>query len=413
MDRFYTPEIVAKLMVDHLAFEKEPTSAIDICAGSWNLLRTAQNRWPGLNIVGVDTDNDSRLFITNNSTFYCQDGRQFALNSLENNIKFPLVLANPPFCEEKVSAQKEFKALPGFVNMKTHALRRLETTMILANLAILADGGTMAIVVPNTLINGESLRSLRIFIANNYSVTKIIHLPNNVFNREICTSIVFLQATGPTVAKIKIYDAELNISKHKYKTKYAHSIGAKQVKIGTWDNCNQFSNDLTFDFELRRGQISNSDLSYSGSIPVLHNSDISLLGPNWIPTRYVEADSVPGSTAVAEPGDIVITRVGRNCGLFSLYNSKIPLYVSDCIIVLKKSSITASVLEVLNSTDYRQDLELLRRGVNVKYITLTSLREYLNKRLIEIGCYPNDNTETASNYRSEMDASKLACTPIL
>jgi len=63
--------------------------------------------------------------------------------------------------------------LPGYSVINKRALNRIETTMMLANLALIDNNGTLAAIIPHTLINGEWALELRKYISNNYNVKYI------------------------------------------------------------------------------------------------------------------------------------------------------------------------------------------------------------------------------------------------
>ena len=75
--KYHTPLVLSEYLISHLP-EKSFNSAVDICCGSWNLLRAAKERWPEIKITGVDLDPNSIINSPQDSMAYLMDGRLFS-----------------------------------------------------------------------------------------------------------------------------------------------------------------------------------------------------------------------------------------------------------------------------------------------------------------------------------------------
>lgn len=393
MHRFYTPEIVAKLMIDLIPATIIPFSAIDICCGSWNLLYAVKNRFLDIKLSGIDIDKQSKTHAPRDSFFQCFDGRKFALKSLTNKKKYSLVVANPPFGKENLDKASLYNKLPGYSEMTTLALQRIETTMLLANLALVEHGGVLLAVVPSTLVDGDWAHCLRSYIANNYSLKCIINLPSLTFGRDISTSIIVIHNSRSSHKVIPVYQAE--ISNKKYKLIFHYSINSTKIKSGLWiQNVIKTANNVPY--SIKRGRISNDVLVKSGKTEVIHSTDIiNLINHKSTPTRFlpnsfISHDSLP----YASDGDIAVIRVGRNAGLAAKVSTDKNLLISDCLYIIKTKD--PRIWQVLNSSTYIKDLPLLRKGVTAKYITQNNLIQYINSKILMGEGLINDNISTQS-----------------
>ena len=397
MKEFYTPFEVANLLISLLNVEQQPKSAIDICCGSWNLLKASKKRWPSIRLTGIDINIDLHRHSLNKRSFHCMDGRNFALEAYKKNQRYSVVVANPPFGKESLETVTMFKELPGYLEMSSLALQRIETTMILANLALLSKNGVLGIVIPSTIVNGEWATCLRSYITKNYGIKKIIKLPSTVFGKDISTAILIIENRKSKSNFIRVYEAtEQNNTT--YKLDFLYKIIKSDANNGIWEN--SVRPFLTQNFKIKRGQIGNNFLKYSGILPVIHSTDIGKMNnPHWKPTKYLpKTNWVSNHVPYSEKGDILMIRVGRNSGCATLQTSPNKMLVSDCVYVIKSNEqrILKNIWEIVNSTEYLNDLASIRKGVTAKYITIDALKNYLNCKLVQKEENINDYYQTRS-----------------
>lgn len=379
-ERYYTPELVAKFMVSLLHIE--PRSVVDICVGSWNLLNEARKKWNYIEIQGVDTNPLSGLRNITDKNFHHMDGREFALKCIGENNFFPLVLANPPFGKESYQDYSKFAELPGYSDMSSRALNRIETTMLLANLSLLEDEGYLVAIVPRTLVNGEWLKCLRQYIARNFKLELIINLPNNVFNRDISTSILVVSNKIPKInSNVKVYQA--NFRGKAIVKRFESSLGYSQIVEGLWDN-KRHAPEKNSSIRLFRGAMDSSLLSDIGKQAVIHSTDIEDLRKGaWHPTKFTSNNLSLKIHRSAQKGDIVMIRVGRNCGTVARLNVDGPLPVSDCVLVIRHSNpeYQDGLWQILNCNLFIDELDKLKRGIGANYLTQCAVEKYLAEKM--------------------------------
>jgi type I restriction enzyme M protein len=379
MERYYTPPSVAKMMVE-LIPSSHPKTAVDICVGSWNLLSATKNKWQEINLFGVDIDSRSKKLSDGNS-FICMDGRAFALDRLKKNAKFSLVLANPPFGKDVMEHVNLFNTLPGYNQMTSVALRRMETTMLLANLSLLEEEGVLAVIVPRTVVDGEWSRCLREYISNNYQLRCIVNLPRRVFGDEVYTTILVIE-NSKTTSITNIYDTLL--TDKKYQLCYKHSLPYQMVRDGPWKLCVP-SDSKKECIRIKRGSISNDILENTGHRPVIHSTDIwNLRNGQWKPTKFMPSSLESKVTHnTVEEGYIVAIRVGRNSGLAARIGFKSQIPASNCLLIINTESKKQQdrIWRIMNSSLYYKDLSGLRRGVGACYLTSETLKDYLEAQI--------------------------------
>lgn len=342
--KYYTPPKLAEFLVNHIRLT-EPKEIIDICCGSCNLLHAASQKWPKAKLVGVDILSHQNIDIE----FVKDDGRKFAI---EHPSSFSLVLANPPF--DIVSEKNSFPLL--YENAPSnYSTARLEIEMLLANLRILKDEGTLVIIMPSTFVNAERHKTIRCYLAQKYYVQKIMWLPDNVFGTSMisCCALV-IKKIG--VQRKRTQRIVVQFSEGRFFSSEYSYVSNKCMLEGRWED--KTSKDVLINATYRRGNISSQHFVEKG-IPVLHTSKYQL---PWSPSiRYI---SEPKPNAVyVERGDILISRVGKSAGQWCKYNGERAM-ISDCLYVLKDPK--GDFAQIMSGKNYSFPV----KGVATRYITM-------------------------------------------
>jgi type I restriction enzyme M protein len=340
---FYTPSKIADILIRQINYNTIET-AIDICCGSCNLLYAAKKRWPIAKLTGVD-------IVPHNSRgikCICSDGREYALNQRG---KYPLVLANPPFA--LLNKKGEFSELYNGEYSK-YSTSRLEIEMLLANLRLLNNDGLLVIILPNTFVESERNGKLRSILAQSYHVQKIIHLPNDTFGSAgIKSYALFISKKIKSHCFTKYHEITslknvLNITK-------GIIIEQHNIRAGQW--LSQEDTKIPKEINIQRGKTS-SQMFIDDGIPILHTSKAN---DNWVPSvRYIERE--PENSVCIENGDIVVSRIGKSAGLWTVYNGEKKI-ISDCLYCLKDP--LGDIHKKIKGRKY----DSIIRGVVTQYIT--------------------------------------------
>lgn len=347
--KFYTPPPIASLLVRKVDVPY-PDTVIDICCGSCNLLRAAKKRWKNAKLVGVDIN----MHISSDVNFTQMDGRKFAI---ENAKQYPLVLANPPFDFMKTSS--EFPLLYQGVFSSYHT-KRLENEMLLANLLLLQENGTLVIILPSTFVEAESNTTIRSLVGKKYYVREIIKLPEETFGASNINSYALIIKNSSPPKKITKYSSVI-LENEQFSFMNKHLIPQKDIQAGRWCNIYSTTNET---FDIRRGNVSSQMFCDKGTA-ILHTAKKS---EKWKPSlRYC---AVSGENLVyAETGDIIVSRIGKSAGQWCIYRGG-KILISDCLYRIKDP--TGEIFNRLQGHEY----DLPQKGVATRYITINDFKSW-------------------------------------
>ena len=366
--KFYTPPQIATLLVDRISVSS-PNEVVDICCGSCNLLHAAKKRWNKAQLIGVDIDQHASPDVI----FTQMDGRKYATESRK---KYSLVLANPPF--DFVESIREFPLLfqGVFSNYNT---KRLENEMLIANLLLLQENGTLVIILPSTFVEATTNATIRSILGKNYHICEIIKLANNTFGTTNINSYALIIKNSTPKKKTTLYSTVV-FNGHHFMFADEHHISQDDIASGDW--CKHIFSIAIDSLDIRRGNISSQMFSDNG-IAVLHTAKKS---EAWVPSlRY--SDIAHEHLIYAEHGDILVSRIGKSAGQWCLYKGeKTP--ISDCLFRIKDPS--GQVFNRIKGHTYN----LPQKGVATRYITMNDFRSWYSS-------LPHDDNETGASHQNE------------
>jgi len=357
--RFYTPRELASFLISICNIN--PISTVDICAGSWNLLTEAKRRWPNIEVVGVDISSSVE------NTKIC-DGRLFSYDSVLQKRFYDLVVANPPFGYEKPSKEilNKINELVKGNNFSGNVLSRIEATMMIFNALLVKPDGLLAAIVPISLVNSETYKSLRVFLTQSYSLERIVYLPRSAFgSRQINTCIIILRRKKTNNSTI-ISKAFFN---NGYFSEEIGSIPVEGINLGYWSfgtNLKENKNNITL--QIKRNDVSSSDIKETGKYPVIHSSSFKSESNHQVLHRKFYTNRLPVNATYTSKGDILIIRVGKKTGSFVLVDKEYEnCLTSDCVLIVKPNG-QIERQRIIRNLRKRQG-ELHNKGVVVKYLT--------------------------------------------
>lgn len=359
---FYTPVQVADFLIEMLDCT-DCQNIIDICCGSWNLLRSAKKRFPNAHITGIDVDGGAEKFKLENANFYKGDGRKFALDCINENQKYDLVLSNPPFgyLEEKMRLYaycNDSRIDKKLIN------KRYENEMLQANLLLAKQGGMLLFILPSTFIEGISNKGIRKILGEKYSICSLFQLPKDIFgNGRISTWAMCLKNIQPDNRCVCVYRIEH--AEDGYIRKKIAEVDRKHIKSGNWlgDNENNRKNSL----KIYRGTLHSKKFSDNGN-KVLH-CGVCELGKEWRPSVRFCHTNVGKK---AKLGDIIINRIGKCAGYWCI-NDEEEVLVSDCIIVIKNER--DNLIKKLEEQSEHHRLKIPVYGTTTQYITVEDIKK--------------------------------------
>lgn len=364
--KFYTPPAVAQCLIDVLP-GKNYSNIIDICCGSWNLLKSAKNRFTQAHCVGVDIDEQAAFCRIEDAEFHCEDGRLFAIKEKR---KFDLILSNPPFgyLEEKkhiLNKQCESTEI-----IKELLSNRYENEMMQANLLMVHDGSVLLFILPITFLAGDTYLEIRKKLYQNFQIESIIKLPVETFgSRKINTFALIMIKNKNRRKSTKI--EELIYQDDGCKIRHVKNVPPEIIETGIWKEEIRHQNKIAV--QLFRGNISTSSMSRNGT--KIYHCSSKIRDGVWEPSiRYCDDEKKLKNAKMAMRGDIIINRIGRCANYWCVCKEN--TIVSDCLIVVKslqKKELYARMKN--NSINGRLNIDV--KGVTTNYITIKDVLDVL------------------------------------
>lgn len=361
--KFYTPPEIAESLIDLLP-NRAYSNVIDICCGSWSLLKAAQKRFGQSKFVGVDVDSDAEASCFEGAKFYCKDGRSFAISEKR---KYDLILSNPPFGYLK-DDERLLKNMVASENVIQALLnKRYENEMMQANLLLSSPNGILLFILPITFLEGDTYLAIRRDLCQKYTIDSIIYLPVETFgSSKISTFALIMKNSGKQNSTAKLQ--RIIHENQQWKVKQLGNISAERMKNGEWENKEKIKK-ISNAPEIFRGNISTTNMGNTGT-RVFHCSSTTN-GGAWKPSiRYCDDKDILSKAKMALPGDIIVNRIGRYAAYWCVCRERIR--ISDCLIVIReteKDSIYQRIIR--NSTNGK--LNISPRGVTTRYITINDI----------------------------------------
>ena len=297
----------------------------------------------------------------------CDDGRSFANRQEKAKQTYDLVLSNPPFGPLSKKKKKYRKAGNVFTTSKRYEL-------LWANLKLMHTDSFLIIILPSTYMNGSSYIECRKWLARNYNIHAIVKLPSNTFEKATLNTVaIILQKVEPCATYVyntatSVYQAHYD---SKWSIKLSFSITLRRILDGTWDN-NSYTLAEDQHLQIYRGNISSKYFSKTGDV-ILHCSS-TFVNNSWMPGLRYCTGTKASQRKYLNHGDIVINRIGRCAGYWSVYTGMQKL-ISDCLIVVKEPS--DATIEALRNHSENGRLQIPLRGVSTPYITIDDVRSLL------------------------------------
>ncbi len=346
--KYYTPLPVARQLMGLVQF-KDHCNVVDICCGSCNLLSAAREQNKKLDYLGVDIDPVE----TPDFRIIKDDGRVFARKHPK---QFDYALANPPFGNSGKDSLAESLFVGDYVGINSS---RLEIEMLVANLLLLKKDGVLLIILPSTTVDGTSTINIRRTIAAKHHIHSIINMPLNAFcpHRIKCSAIIIEKRKNNGGVATQTYSMNSD-----YLLTKTGAINHKDIAAGNWTKTTAKTKPP---FSIHQGKIPSQMFSETGE-EVLHSGKFAT---NWMPSvRFAQIPEQTTTMIYAEPGDILISRIGASAGQKMLYSGPVKL-ISDCLLIVKKPT-TEEARNIL-----QMDMGKLVKGLSTPHITATNIYE--------------------------------------
>lgn len=385
--RYYTRGGAAEVLVS--AMGRAPKGVvIDLGAGDGALVGEASRRWTGARFITVDIDQNagsSRLSEQANSCF-----SHHVADALDAQLAQKIgldvgaahsALCNPPYIRSGWRSHfgqiLEDAGLSGvFPHIKCVPA---DILFIAQNLRFLRPGGKLGLILPDGIIAGEKCGALRHALTKAHRLERVIELPRRMFHgTEAKAYVVVLTKQGKPADAIALQRLEADGS----------LTGTLDLAVG------EATSRLDYSFHCapaqslpnRRGRATLRDLgatvargSFSSSernaceFPVFHTTDFTGAGvPRAFQLSKARAATI--DALFAEPGDILVARVGRNLEEKVAVVERGRVALSDCILRIRVApEMQKYVLNFFNSEAGRLALQTASHGVGARFVTRDAL----------------------------------------
>lgn len=395
MGRYYTDATVSRLLVASLP-ARTPSSLLDLGAGEGALALEASSRWKCLDLVTVDVDHHAsrvlaqqlqRRGFAGRHRHVQQDALEVDLcRRLSQEMKWrpSAAVCNPPFLVP--AWRKGYCSIvedAGFSGALPAITSTDAATLFLAqNLRLMEMGGTVAIIVPDSLVSASKYQRFRETLLAKYDLQQAIRLPRGAFagtdalahvfvvaKRKPANDLVRLSVLPALGAKVKsIYvDRDRAAKRLDY---FFHASQQQQQHPPSLALA-----DIVVD--LRRGSFNSAEVRASPAF-VLHTTDIhQAMRGTWFDFTGGDEtyrDERFKSAVIAEAGDILLSRVGRNAADKVIGVLAGSIAISDCLYRLRVGpDHRVSVLRSLTSAAGESWLKAHAYGVAARQISKADL----------------------------------------
>lgn len=336
LGRYYTKLDIGGLLISQMS-GIAPNRVLDLGAGAGSLSRAALQQWENIELVTVDVDVNVRRYLKKlaldaPSAKHCHIHADALSDQLPRLLSakaesFDTAVCNPPFITPQWRS--------GFAHIMEEAgfsgclpvLSDVDAALLFLaqNLRLLSENATLGIIVPDSLISASKYRLFRKELLQKYIVQKAIRLPRNSFLGTDAQAYILViskeKGTGvPQQIPLQKFDSfsqmscELLVDVDNAIDRMDFEYHAQQEKVVTPQGTQTMLGNFALD--IKRGSLSSSE-SRSMSFPVLHTTDmVSNFMGKWCDLREFNKSregSYSGRQVVqAQPGDILLARVGRN-----------------------------------------------------------------------------------------------------
>lgn len=378
LGRYYTPQtlgvIFAGLIKKYSA--RKNISILDLGVGRGDLIKYFNEKSEVTKYFGLDVD---EVVIASSEHFLDCDVVSGDIKEVTgcDYASFDIVVSNPPYI-----SVNEKKYMDSILEISRHTgfdfleIKKMGfpavTIFFLQALRFVRKNGLVVFIVPDGFISGSEFSSLRDFLCKRFTIEVVLELPAKAFEKtEAKTYIVVLRNSLNTSSEIKLAKVE-SLSSICYQDDFQVF---NVFDLSRWDYT--FNSEFLslkkpdFDFLISDVAISifrgRKSSAHRKKEVFFHTTDFKAGLP--IDSKFlVESDGLHGR--VAQKGDILISRVGRNFYEKITIVTKGFVEVSDCIIVLRvEESYQNMVFNFLVSVEGKAQLKLLARGVCAKFIS--------------------------------------------
>jgi type I restriction enzyme M protein len=396
LGRYYTKGNIGRLLVSQMS-GVQPKCVLDLGAGSGALSRAAASRWNEAQLVTVDIDLRSRRHLSDVAA-HGQRHLHIRGDALDRRLPdrihkkvaaIDTAICNPPFVtpawRREFGEILEDAGLSGCIPVSGTVDAAL--VFLAQNLRVLHANGTLGVILPDTLACAAKYQLFRERLLSRYCVHRAIRLTRHSFkNTDALAHIVIISKGRGSSAVVSLQTmttssedvpkVEVDLEQAAKRLDYVyHSQPKKPIRghhgrTRLGDVCDSIA----------RGTITSAERRML-SFPVVHTSDLDdrkarqwcdlrahSPQPSFFSDRYLVR---------AQPGDILVARVGRNLESKVVGVQLGEPVLTDCVYRIRAPQrFQQEILAQLSGQAGRRWLESRTYGVSAKHLTKTDLADF-------------------------------------
>lgn len=390
--RYYTAPAVSDILIDSIGHVR-PKLIVELGAGQGSISSAAVKKWEAARLITVDVDHGTRPVLIGrddqNHMHYIQDALDDELAD-KIGLSFGSVdigLCNPPYIRPKwragYGAILEEAGFSGALDSIHDA--GADLLFIAQNLRLLKRRGKLGLILPDGLLAGQKFERVRAVLLRQHLIKEIVQLPRRVFSgTDAQTHLLVLAKSGGATEQVMLrslsmqgeLSAPLVISAEIAEKRLDYGFHFSRKMASSSKKSRKTMTVESMGASLQRGSFSSNELN-SLPLPIFHLSDFPSPQEGIfarVPKQFIRVvrtlEKLPDHVRIAESGDILIARIGRNL------HDKVCLVegggcvISDCVYALRvPPKYRDRVLRYFASTAGRQALETAAHGVGAKYLS--------------------------------------------
>lgn len=403
LGRYYTHGDIGELLVDNIDIEV-PHAVLDLGSGVGALSTAVAHRWSATHIVTVDVDEAASLQLKN-KLYRLGTGQHAhiqidALNPhlpelIRNKLsQIDAAVCNPPFIQ--IFWKDYFHTIlkeVGFEDCLPKNKKKVDASLLFLaqNLRALDNNAYLGIILPDGFISSQRYKKFRNNLLKKYNVEAVIKLPRGSFSgTDALASIVVIKKTPPTTNTLPLYKLTID---RKLSTPIIVSLKAAANRLD-YDYHQSSSSHLVsnstltladISIDVRRGTIQNA-IAKKENLSVLHTTSLQKQDFGaWIHIPKHEINSPFVGKIIAESGDILVARVGRNlhkkiCGIATGQ-----VEITDCIYRIRvPRRYQSMILQQLTSLSAQEWFKANSYGVGARQLTKKDLLSFPISSLLNL-----------------------------
>jgi type I restriction enzyme M protein len=383
LGRYYTKNPVSSLLVSMMDTYKAG-NILDLGSGQGSLSIAASERWRKAKIFSLDIE-EQQYF--DNRVHHTGDALNYDLPKELKDLKgsIDLAVCNPPYLKAKW--RNDFTKVAD----ETGLSRYLSVTKTCpAELIFLAQmirmlkcGGEAGIILPDGIFTSHKFSTFRDFLISEHCVKKIVELPFNTFKKtEAKTHILIFNKGGCAKSPEKLelrsllpngkISLPVHISKSAAIERMDYSYHSKNLPAVSI--LGKSTAQIAEIASIYRGKHCSAEIK-TMSHCTIHTTDIPHCSHDYRlggTAKMLDLEKI--GFVIARPGDVLISRVGRNLHKKMIYIKSGYAVTSDCLFIIRSTPRQGrSIYDHLCSDEGQAHISNLAYGVAARQISMKQI----------------------------------------